>query len=426
MTTPRASAQDDLTELRELWKAGKYEEVVIKAKEKRDLPFGKTLELDYIIGTSCCRVPDGQVFGIKYLAWCLSNYQPSEQDKAALVKETERCAQVLASVPPPALITPANKASLGGEAGVSGKMLHGFSEEELLGATTIKVVFPKTFAELRARLSAISQPDSAAAKVARLVGEKFEVRALGKFVIASANPEVDYKEMSRRLNVYEKFFANEFGLQLPPFMVTVYVVPDRQQYRDLALKLHGFQMPEASIGYSFREDLSLAAWCPGALTSTLYHELFHLMARSTFGDIPPWLDEGMAALYEVSVIDGDRVRGTDNWRGRVLRDLWGRRPRVEKLVQMPWKEFDQFENEHLPEGRIERQAVHHAMARYFLQFLQDQNLLAEVFNAFRRRHPENVQATPEADAVATLEKVLQKPVAVIDGDFEKWFRAKPR
>ncbi len=422
---PQALAQDDLSELRELWNAGNYEEVIIKGSALREQPFGRTLELDYMLGTSLCRAPELQVDGIKFLAWCLSNYKMDQRDQAKIVQETEQCAQALATAPAP-ITAMTVKSSVGAGVGVSGKMFHYLSGDQAFGATAIKIVAPKTLAELRARLTPIAQPDSAARKIAALAGKTFEVKVFGRFVIANANAKTDYAEMSRRLEIYESFFAAAFGLKLPPYMVTVYVVPDIRQYRELALKLHGFQVPEASIGYSFRDDLSLAVFCRDRFTGTLYHELFHLMARTTFGDIPPWLDEGMAALYEVSKIDSARVLGLNNWRGQVLEQLWERRPSLAQLVQMNWEEFDRPDTEYPSEDNLVKQAAHHATARCFLQYLQEQGKLAEVFNTFRQRKPADLKTTPEADAMATLETILQKPAQTVDQDFAAWFKAKRR
>ncbi|MEK7728968.1 MAG: hypothetical protein AAB354_11180 [candidate division KSB1 bacterium] len=416
-----AAAQDDLSALRALWNTAKYEEVVIKGSELREQPFGRTLELDYMLGTSLCRVPELQVDGIKFLAWCLSNYKMAEPDKVKIVQETEQCAQALAAPKPPPIAAATTRSS----AGVSGKMYHYVSRDQALRTTTIKMVSPKTFEELRARLTPLEQADSAAHKIAKLAGSQFEIKTQGKFVIASANPNVDYEGVARSLNVYEKFFATAFGLKLPPYMITVYLTPDFRQYRELALKLHGFELPNASIGYSYREDLSLAALCPGRSTSTLYHELFHLMARSTFGDIPPWLDEGMAALYEVSKIEGERVLGLSNWRGQALNDLWWKRPNLEKLVKMNWVEFDQFEEEPSMEA-VDQQAANHATARYFMQYLQEHNQLVEVFNAFRTRNPKALKTTPQAETQAVLETILQKPMTEVDKDFATWFKAEKR
>lgn len=418
-----AAAQDHLSELRTLWNEAKYDEVIIKGSELREQPFGRTLELDYMLGTSLCRVPELQVDGIKFLAWCLSNYKMEAADKTKIVQESEQCAQALAA-PKPARIAAATARSSAG-AGVSGKMFHYINRDQALGATTIKVVSPKTFEELRARLTPLATADSAAAKVAKLAGPQYKIKSHGKFVIASVRPDVDYESIAKNLNTCENFFATAFGLKLPPYVITVYLSPDFRQYRELAVQLHGFELPNASIGYSYRDDLSLVALCPGRSTSTLYHELFHLMARSTFGDIPPWLDEGMAALYEVSKIEGERVLGRYNWRGRVLDNLWWARPSLEKLIKMNWVEFDQLQDEPSMQA-MEQQAANHATARYFMQYLQEHNKLAEVFNAFRTRNPKQMKTTPEAEAQALLESILQKPIAEVDKEFAAWFKAEKR
>jgi len=413
-----ASAQDDLSKLRELWRSGQYADVIRRGAAMRDLPYGKMAEVDYMIGTGLCRLPDQQGNGVRHLTWCLRRYSLDDPSRAAILRELQVCANALPTVSPATINTMTLQSSAGLGAGVIGKMFHHLDEDHAVRNTPIRIVAPKTLAELRGRLNPVTAPDSAVQKIARLAGSNFKVQAFGKFVIASSNSRADLPEMARRLKVYEAFFANEYGLVLPPHMVTVYVVLDIYQLRNLAKQLHGFELPSAAIGYSNTNDMSLLAFCPDRLTGTLYHELFHLMARSTFGDILPWLDEGLAALYAVSKIDGQRVVGLNSWRGEILRQLWPDRPRIENLVKMDWATFDKIEDEQ----HAEAQAANHAAACCFMQYLQEQGKLAPVFNALRERTPENYQRSPEGDVIAVLENVLQKNIAKIDEAFVAWFR----
>lgn len=104
--------------------------------------------------------------------------------------------------------------------------------------------------------------------------------------------------------------------------------------------LHGLEVAFGTIGYSFKNDLSVSAVVRGPYAGTLKHELTHLLVRTNFGDIPPWLDEGLAALYEVSRLEGDYLRGLPNWRAEVLKRYWDGEPQVTELLGMNWKQFD--------------------------------------------------------------------------------------
>jgi hypothetical protein len=187
--------------------------------------------------------------------------------------------------------------------------------------------------------------------------------------------------------------------------------------RDLAERIHGIKVSEATIGYSFQDDLSII----GNNSGTLAHELFHLMVRINFGDIPPWMEEGMAALYEVSDIVGGSIVGLPNWRGKVLRRFWGLRPSIRDLVRMDWRSFDNEENDY----EAKRQATNHAMARYFMLFLQNKQKLGAVYSSFRDRKVEDMQIDPGTDAVNMLESILKISLSELDKYFTQWFNNLP-
>lgn len=196
------------------------------------------------------------------------------------------------------------------------------------------------------------------------------------------------------------------------------MVPSVWKLRELAELVHGIRVSETSIGYSFQADLSIVGLIPSKYTGTLRHELFHLMVRNNFGDIPPWMDEGMAALYEVSTIIGEKVVGVSNWRGPVLQRFWNIRPSIENLVMMDWRSFNNEEGDY----EAKQQATNHAMARYFILYLQEKGKLVQVYKAFRDRKVRNLQKDPGTDAVYLIKSVLQQPLSEIDKDFTEWFR----
>jgi hypothetical protein len=144
------------------------------------------------------------------------------------------------------------------------------------------------------------------------------------------------------------------------------------------------------------------------------------MARNQFGDIPPWLDEGMAALYEVSRRDGERIEGLQNWRGDVLRRFWDLRPRVNELVQMDWQSFDAAQHSR------EQQAANHAMARYFALYLQDRGDLSRVYRAFQQQAVEDLTGNPSQDSGGLLQLTLGRSLAEVDENFVGWFRSLER
>ena len=212
----------------------------------------------------------------------------------------------------------------------------------------------------------------------------------------------------------------------PTKFITVYIVKHQYEMQRLARTLHGIQVSEGSIGYSFPFDLSMVGILGGTQFGTLAHELFHLMVRNDFGDIPPWLEEGMASLYEVSESRGNYIAGVPNWRGKILAQFWRERPSIEQLVKMDWRSFDGTEKRQDsfagPEDRrhFRRQAINHATARYLMLYLQENKKLVDVYTAFRNQNVDDLKDDPELEAVRLLASVVQKSLFDFDKDFERW------
>jgi len=232
----------------------------------------------------------------------------------------------------------------------------------------------------------------------------------------------ELKRVGESLEQYLQFFVSEYGMRLPPFLITVYFAADRSQLRDLARKLHGIDLAPGSIGYSFSADQSMVGWADGKAYGTFAHELFHVMVRGNFGDIPPFLDEGMAALYEVSGFEQGRAVGVSNWRGALLRKYWAERPGIKDLVQMNRGALDDVAGPSDAGGSSGKQAANHATARYLMLYFQERGELLPVYNAFRGR---KVSDRPAAQGVELLEAVLGRPLGTVDTEFAEWFGKLP-
>jgi hypothetical protein len=326
----------------------------------------------------------------------------------------------------------------GAGARVGGKMFYSLASPDLPVSTVpVQVLREIPASEMAERLVPLSDPARAVRMVKRLIGADAMVEVHGHFLLAkkaeSGNapagsvrerlrPPPALAEFGSLLEQYLNFFTREFKMQMPTNFITVYCLPDSDSVRTTAESLHGIRVSELSIGYSYRDDLSLV----GLFDGTLFHELFHLLVYNDFGDIPPWLDEGMAALYEVSRFDRGAVEGLPNWRGEVLREFRSIRPSLEQLIRMDWRSFD----DEAGESRGRQQAVNHATARYFMLMLQERKQLAAVYHAFRNRNVESLQSDPAAEAIQLVEKATGKSVAALDREFEKWwettFNNRPR
>jgi hypothetical protein len=234
---------------------------------------------------------------------------------------------------------------------------------------------------------------------------------------------------AERLEWYLTTCRAQFGMAYPPYFITVYAAKSVDEFNTNAGLVHGLTLPNGAIGYSFQNDLSIAAVVPiiGVGQGTFNHELFHLLSRSTFGDIPPWMDEGMAALFEVSRISSGKVKGQPNWRGKVLYTFSYLRPSIETLLSWDWSHFDN-NAEYRPRDSAQlvtakefnQQAVNYATARYFMFYLQEKGMLEAVYTAFQQRDPELVTTSLDVDSRYTLEQAMGRPLPEIESDFQYW------
>jgi hypothetical protein len=459
--TISASAQnDELPQLEAMWRHHQYAEVLPKLLDYRDRVNDRSASVDYMIATSACRLSDPNVRkqGDYYFNWILKNYVLNDKDGDLVENERKQCSKSVPPAAPPLSTTPtlvgalfyAGKETFYSKANTgrrSGTIERSVNENE---GEPLPVISPET---LRSRLIKLSQRNGAPILVqgqlhdfeeeVRLsptftMGGKdsFTIERTEHFVIASMSrhTHAQLAQIGDGLEQYLKFYLSTYGMKPPTYFITVYLVPNNLTLAEFARQMHGIKVDEeGTIGYSYPYDQSIVAIIPRMIYGTLKHELFHLMVRGNFGDIPAWLEEGMASLYEVSRVRETGIVGIPSWRGRVLLDPRRRWPRLQTLVTMNWQAFAGKPPElSTPEDLLIRdkeyyqattQEVNNAVARYFVLYLQERRKLVDVYQAFRTR---KVNGNPDEQSVSILEVTLNQKLESVENDFVSWFRRIPR
>lgn len=428
-----AMANEDYDLGRQHWRQGEYREAYIRLWRYRAQPYGRTAQVDYMLGTSGCRLDDLRDWGGNVLAWVLHRYPLSLASHDIVQRELRQCRSAGTIAAVDAASAQALDGLIGASARASGKSFYWADQNEVVNAYPAQRIRDIPLSELVARRVAPGHPEQARTSVlARVPG--FSVAVYDRYVLASRAPRPPevMDGMARHLERYLGFLDREYAIGLPDSYVTVYLLPSQSELAKLADRLHGLRIGRATIGYAFRDDLSVLAAVPdGIAVGTIKHELFHVAVRSRFGDIPQWLDEGIASLYEVSDFRGERVVGLPNWRGQVLIRLERLRPSIRQLLTSNWFAFEQIgltrEFQRDPDGSYpsaEAMAATLATARYFTLYLQGSGQLSGVFDDFRKQVPgTQARDDPAAAAVAVIEKRLGKSIDAVDRDFIAWFKA---
>lgn len=422
LSGPDAPA-DELDDLRTLWLSGHYDQALRGLLDHLEAPYGRSLEVYYMIGSCACRMGESsRGLGAECFERLLTRYDLDDESRRKVQKEARICHR---SERPVELALAPGHRTTSGTAGVSSKMFHWLDRKNVpLADATAKVVRRIDPDELRARLFGHDQIEEARAKVAALAGSDYQVVGHGAFVLASVHhSREELTGIGEELDRVAGFFVEHFGMARPRYLVSAYLTPSVRELRRLARDLHGIEITDSSIGYSYRDDMSLLGVIPGNITGTLKHELFHLMVRNNYGDIPPWLDEGMAALYEVSGFANGELLGKPNWRGPVLERYWALRPKLTELVASGWRRFHVADGPPHARKRMEKQAANHATARYFARWLQEQDRLAEVFRTLQAQPPLADPREVKTD-VQVLEEILGRPLEQSDLAFADWFNVE--
>lgn len=420
-TNPNHSAQmrrrdlDEFNRLKSMVRNGRFDDAANGLKELREKPFCRNFDVDYLLGACLCRI-NRRGEGISYLEDAAKYPGIADVQRGDVRDEIKRC-RAAPQQGQPSLVPVNDRGHR--KAGFSGTGRKTFKMNlphipPKAGSAEFKPVREISPEEFAGRLFERAEANEAILRLKSIESVRFEeVVVEGPFILASAGGHTapQLREMGRSLERVFSFFISEYQMHVPPHLITVYLFPDGGQLDRMAREMHGIELDYDTIGYFFLDDLSIAGTIPRTLHGTLKHELFHLLVRGNFGDIPLWLDEGMAALYESSEFSGSKVIGRRNWREVDLRK--GHRPSLIELVTMDWSSFNKRD---VNEPILLR---NHATARYFMLYLQKEQKLTSVYKAIRDRRGGTTPAPPYHEVIQTI---LGKSLPKVDRDFAIWLK----
>jgi hypothetical protein len=198
----------------------------------------------------------------------------------------------------------------------------------------------------------------------------------------------------------------------------------KSNLQQVAKDTHGLTIPKNNYGYSNIADLSILGNSSPEGIGTMAHELFHLIIRADIGDIPGWLDEGIACLYEESKWEGDQLVSRDMvWRTGVLKlnnDTERPLPFLLNMIYNNWSEFTPNDATTICEL-----SVNYAMAKHFAMYMEDIGVLQDVVGAFKNRQNVFLDSTMENEPpVKILEKALHQNLGDIQMAFDTWLNEK--
>lgn len=415
------AAGDDLDGLVSSWRAKQYDQVLPALLAYRAGAGGRTWKIDYMIGTSECHGSAHSALGAEYLSNALVYRDLPDSARTPIAKEIEFCLHQSQSgaAQEPSFEWVSVSGQVSEPAKVYGKGGFVFVEPNAPVTSGSARPSPVPVSELRARVLPAEQGDAARAAAEKRIGPAARGLVLNGFVVvceSSCEPELNVR-MGNCLRNYEAPLTAEFGIEPPKSLVTVYIPELAERLPVLARRLHGVDLPLGTIAYSVVEDLSIvgSADFHGGCGS-LAHELTHLSIRSTFGDSPAWLEEGLASEVAVATPHPTEFGFGESWRDDTLRRYWAERPHVPQLLQLTWADFIASNP-----SQLNHVAATHAMAAVFVRYLDSQGKLRAIYSNIRD-HRFDTKGTQSKTSAEIVQEQLGATALQIDDAFVAWFR----
>ena len=415
----------------EAWRARDYPTAHDLLLRFREEPYGRRPDVDFMLGTGGCRMAGKREWGYQVLDLMLYAYSLTYESRELIYHYLDRCRSTDLTGLGNVDLTGIVELSSAGMTGY-GKTFYWVGEEKQpVASYPIHRTREIEREEFLKRLVPVGQEEKAREVAASIIpGAGVLVYEQFLLISVAGHRQSQLRSIGRTLTRFLRFLRTRYGIEPPGHYITVYLARDHHNVSALADKLHGLDASAATIGYAFVDDASLVGAVPDTGAGTILHEMFHLLVRARFGDIPQWLDEGIASLYEVSGRRGDRYFGLPNWRGRVLQELWSDRPSVETLIRTEWFLFDdpsqsemlRYDGFDLDADEGRKQAANMATARYFMMFLEQRGQLRHVFDAMRWRGFDEFGGDARDHAVAVVERTLGRPLSEVDAEFADWFQ----
>ena len=435
--TCRSQIKIDRQHFVDLLSQGKYGDVFREAKEIRKQEYGKCLMIDYFIAKALCGDGYNKQSVLQYAA-ILKNYKLSDPNRNFITSEMKSCkpgeervrtASINLDIRDFSNIMAMNLP----EAAVRGKM--GMIANCNMPPQELTYIKPVNNEELESRLFGIDQGEEAIKKYKSMLTSNYHVNLSGRFILITYGNtvlnNVQIASTSERLEKTYHFFISHYHLRPPDKLLAVYLLPDKNIFRQTAKLVHGIKVPDANIGYSNISDLSLVGISDVTRIGTLCHEMFHLMVRTDIGDVPPWVDEGIACIYETSKWQGDQLVGdVENWRTDVLRgaryEMSGKIPRLSEFIGFNWRQFDGFESNDLCKA-----AIDYAYGKHLMLYLQEEGKLTDLVASVKNRNEiTNDSIVKIQTDIDLFERTLNNNIDTIERKFDKWlekrFYIKPR
>ncbi len=157
----------------------------------------------------------------------------------------------------------------------------------------------------------------------------------------------------------------QFKLIPPQKKMSIWIFKNSKSYQLYSKKLFNID-PETPYGYFLPSKNSIIINVDTG-GGTLVHELVHPYLEANFENIPTWINEGVASLYEQCSEKNGEMIGLTNWRLSELQKA------INSGKLITFKELSQLSRDDFYNSS--ESSLYYAQSRYLFYYLQEKNLL---------------------------------------------------
>lgn len=435
----------EIDELLKLLNENKYGQLVNKVSVMREKEYYKNAFMDYCLAYGYCRLNMPDV-SREWFNHILKSYNTiSIQKESELIQLRNECSAPQVALSPTFtmvnyLSSMSSEGFEGNAAGIESKM-----GVPSLSDRVSEIDFENAKFDATNRQFAIDEKDRAWNYYKNLMSggpgtltHKTTDHLLVIYSAGNSAIEPQIQELER----YYRYYQEEFGIGSDDRLITVFYFNGRAEFDRGTTKLHNIKVPSSTFGYASSADLVLTGIASASWLGALKHELFHLMVRSSIGDISPWMDEGIACLFESSSLNSSTGKASfnmNNYRSEILKRLDMIRgesgqplplPSVNDFINFSWLDFSGR-----PGDLTIKAGIHYSISYVFVKYLYDKGKLKAVIDAYRdRTFTETVKSGSSGDEDITIihvkpanqiiEETMLMTMDQIQKDFELWCSQK--
>jgi hypothetical protein len=156
----------------------------------------------------------------------------------------------------------------------------------------------------------------------------------GSFILFSNVPMAENAPALRCLQALERDLAQHLALQpaVGDDPVEIYVLDDREAFAHFLRFYYPELPPRRAFFLAQGQDRVVYTYSSPRLEEDLRHEATHALIRGAYGDLPLWLDEGLAEFFESDLAQLGIERRRIDELSADLRDKWS--PNLERLESL--------------------------------------------------------------------------------------------